>query len=262
MIRDIIGEWEVNLVEKGRQTSVARIEFVLTDDKVVVRDADPEAAGRPARVEFDGERIRFELLSGGSSRGSIHYVYEIRLNGDDTFDGTRRRGMLTKSPIAGQRVALVAPAPADAAAVLAKAEAEVVAALEVARRAAERAAAARAAVPTAEPTVQPSVAPVVLATLPAPTAPPAPAPAPVPVPEDQHGKRMLRVSHRLTRGEIVVLAAEIHSQVYVWGGSYAAADPRLREAGWQIVEIDTDEVTEVDDALSRHAAAVRESVTV
>jgi len=72
---------------------------------------------------------------------------------------------------------------------------------------------------------------------------------------------VLRISHRLTRGEIVVLAAEIHPQVYVWGGSFAAADPRLREAGWQIVEIDTDETTEVDEVLIRHAATVRESVS-
>lgn len=287
MISDIIGEWEVTVVDRGGEAFAGRIAFLLNDDKVVVRDADPEVTARPARVEIDGETIRFELLSAGSSRGSTHHNYELRMQGADEFAGTRRRGMLARVPIIGRRVEVAPLAEADAFSALAQAEAEVVAALEAARRAAERAAAARAAVPSAEASVQPTVPPVVLATLPAPTAPPAsvpvavppvvdvppapvppapvpPAPvAPVPVAPASApapGAGVLRISHRLTRGEIVVLAAEIHPQVYVWGGSYAAADPRLREAGWQIVEIDSDETTHVDETLIRHAATVRETV--
>lgn len=282
MISDIIGEWDVSVVDRGGEATAGRIAFLLHDGKVVVRDADPEAASRPARVEFDGETIRFELLSAASSRGNAHHNYEIRLQGGDGFTGTRRRGMLARVPISGRRVEQPSLGAADAAAALAEAEADVVAALEAARRAAERAAAVRAAVPSAAASVQPAVPPVVLATLPAPTAPPASVPVAVPPVADvppaavpqapvspapvapasapAPGAGVLRISHRLTRGEIVVLAAEIHPQVYVWGGSYAAADPRLREAGWQIVEIDSDETTHVDETLIRHAATVRETV--
>ena len=264
MISDIIGEWDVSVADRGGDTLVGRIAFVLHDGKVVVKDADPEVTSRPARVEFDQELIRFEFLSPGSSRGNIHHSYEIRVQGADAFTGTRRRGMLARVPVSGQRVENPASAPADAAALLAEAEADVVAALEAARAAAERAAAARAAVPSAPLSVLPPVAPVVLASLPAPSAPPVFVPALVSTapaePEPEPGGNRLRITHRLTRGDIVVLAAEIHPEVYVWGGSFAAADSRLREAGWQVVEVETDETTEVDEQLIRHAATVRESV--
>lgn len=263
MIRDIIGEWDVVLPGK-EETPAGRIVFLLHDGRVVVKDADPESTSRPNRVDVDGDLIRFEFLSPGSSRGNTHHIYELRMQGADAFTGTRRRGMLARVPVSGTRVEVTPEAAADAAMLLAEAEAEVVAALEAARRAAERAAAARAAVPSAEPSVQPAVAPAVLAALPAPSAPPAFVPvaaAPVPAQAPDEGDQ-LRITHRLTRGEIVVFAAEIHPQVYVWGGSFAAADSRLREAGWQIVEVDTEETTAVDDQLIRHAAAVRESVTL
>ena len=287
MIRDIIGEWDLTLIEKGRETPAGRILFAERDGRVVVMDADPEAATRPARVDIDGDVMRFELLSAGSSRGSAHHFFEVRQLEADALVGTRRRGMLAKTQLTGHRVELSALEPADAAALLALAEAEVAVALEAARRAAERAAAARAAVPSAGSTMQPTVAPVVLAALPAPTAPPAqPAVTPAPVPEarpepvpeavseptpeagpvptvpvlaQELNDRTLRISHRLTRGEIVVLAAEIFPDVYVWG-TFAAAGPRLREAGWALDEVATDETIHVDDALLQHAFAVGQSV--
>ncbi len=311
MIGDIIGEWDVTLVEKGKETPAGRIVFASHDGKVTVRDADPDAASRPARVDVEGETIRFEFLSAGSSRGNTHHNFELRMQGPDVFAGTRRRGMLAKTFVTGQRVG-VAPgvlaltsgpvqvtagpdaapdslaaakaraaeaaeraslAAAEAAAALA--EAEAVAALEGARRAAERAAAARAATTRA---VRTPVAPEVLATLPAPTDPPAFVPlAPVAqaaqaevveapdadVEPSPHapGRRLLGITHRLTYGDSAVLAAEAFPGVFVWGGTFAAPEQRLREAGWEIVAVDTDEAIEVDGLLIQHAAMIRDTVS-
>lgn len=181
MNRDILGTWEITLTDKGRDASAGRITFRDHEGKLVVVDADPEVAGRPARVEVDGETVRFELLSPGSSRGSVHHSYEIVLQGPDAFAGTRRRGMLARVPVSAQRVlgaldvapeaasgepstalvpisANVAEAKARAAeaaeraslaaaeAAAALAEVEAVTAMDAARRAAERATAARAAI--------------------------------------------------------------------------------------------------------------------
>lgn len=296
MLHDIIGEWDVQTVDKGKESAAGRFAFVEHDGKVVVKDADPDVAGKPARVEFDGDIIRFEFLSAGSSRGNTHHNYELRLHGPDAFDGTRRRGMLAKTSVVGRRIgvapAVVTPSPAStslaplpgnvaaakakaaeaaerasvaaAEAAAALAEAEAVAAMEQARRAAERAAAARAAVVPPEPVLRPPVAPDVLATLPAPTEPPAFVPmAPVaqaPAASGSPEKRSLGITHRLTYGDSAVLAAEVFQSVFVWGGSFAASEQRLREAGWEIASIETDETIGVDELLLRHAAMIRDSV--
>jgi len=323
---DIIGEWAVTLVEKGKETHAGRIVFAARDGRIWVTDADPDNAGRPARVDVDGETLRFEFLSAGSSRGNAHHNFELQLQGADVFAGTRRRGMLAKTFVTGQRVAsgaLALPAgsadagapdtaydtlaaakaraaeaaeraslaAAEAAAALA--EAEAVAALEGARRAAERAAAARAAATPAAP-VRIPVAPEVLATLPAPTDPPAFVPlAPVQAgqaperevefagheaehdaghdaaheagvaspPPHAPGRRLLGITHRLTHGDSAVLAAEVFPSVFVWGGTFAAPEQRLREAGWEIVAVETGETIEVDGLLIQHAAMIRDSVS-
>ncbi|MCS0499397.1 hypothetical protein [Protaetiibacter mangrovi] len=113
MIRDILGEWDISQIDRTKKTSLGRIAFLERDGRVVVVDTDPDGAGTAARVEFDGAAIRFELLSAGSSRGNAHYTYEISLHGPYAFGGTRRRGLLAKTPITGERVGeLAAPAPA------------------------------------------------------------------------------------------------------------------------------------------------------
>ena len=303
MNRDILGTWEITLTDKGKDASAGRITFHHHDGKVVVSDADPEAAGRPARVDFDGETIRFELLSPGSSRGNTHHTYEIVVHGQDGFAGTRRRGMLARVPVTGERVlgaltdlpevtagdpsALLqgnlaeakaraaeaaeraALAAAEAAAALA--EAEALTALDAARRAAEKATAARAAIPSRpaaeaiSPTGYQAVTPELLAELPAPTEPPAFVPtvsamAGSGAPSAGARTRLLPITHRLTHGDRTVLAAVAFPGVFVWGGSFAAPEFRLRDAGWTVTAITSDDVLEIDESLFQHAASVRDSL--
>jgi hypothetical protein len=203
MAHDIIGEWEVSLVEKGRPVPIGGITFFERDGRLVVTDSDPDEGGAISRVEVDGETLRFEHLGGGSSRGTVRHTFEIVLRGSSAFEGTRRRGMLARTPVSGQRVVdpldaiagnlagakakaaeaaeRAAVAAAEAAAALA--EAEAAAALEAARRAAQKAVAARAAAATQATDAHASqlvVPPEVLAIIPAPAqpaaadAPPAP----------------------------------------------------------------------------------------
>ncbi|AYF99240.1 hypothetical protein [Protaetiibacter intestinalis] len=187
MTSDILGEWDLFLGESGRGGWAGRVEFFDNGSALAVRDADPEAQGRPARVDASGAVLRFELLSAGSSRGNAHHVYEIAFSGGDLLTGTRRRGLLTKAPFVGRRVA-VASGPAslaDAEAAALAAEAEATAALEAARLAAAKVAAARAAVQSFESPDTPAAASApagvvgeVLAILPAPSAPPVPVSGP------------------------------------------------------------------------------------
>lgn len=79
MYSDILGEWELVMGENGKGVSGGRILFLEKDGKIVVKDADPEAEDPPARVSVEGEKLRFELLSAGSSRGNVHHNYELRL---------------------------------------------------------------------------------------------------------------------------------------------------------------------------------------
>ncbi len=121
MTHDIVGEWDLTEVAKGakgKDSHLGRIAFLEQGGKVVVMNADPEAADKPARVEIDGNTIRFEILSGRSGRGNTNHAYEITLRGHRAFDGTRRQGLLSKTPIIGQRVGdapAVAPVEAPAA---------------------------------------------------------------------------------------------------------------------------------------------------
>lgn len=209
MPHDIIGEWDLVDTTKGRDAPLGRIAFLEQDGALVVRSADPEVTDRPARVDVDGWTLRFELLSAGSSRGNAHHAYELSMHGTEAFSGTRRRGLLPKTPITGRSVATpaldlegspaarqpeqlanritipggVAEAKARAAeaaeraslaaaeAAAALAEAEAAAAMEAARRAAETAAAARAAVWT------PMTEPIAAEQPPTPLVPQQPAPA-------------------------------------------------------------------------------------
>jgi hypothetical protein len=203
MAHDIIGDWEVTHVEKGASVVIGRITFSETDGRLVVTDSDPDEGGAVSRVEVEGETLRFEHLGGGSSRGTVRHVFEVVMQGPAEFAGTRRRGMLPRTPVTGQRVpdpldalagnlagakaraaeaaerAALAAAEAEAA----FAEAEAAAALEAARRAAQKALAARAAATTqaAEAQVpQLVVPPEVLAIIPAPAQPAVAGSAPAP----------------------------------------------------------------------------------
>ncbi|QNO36532.1 hypothetical protein H4J02_08350 [Protaetiibacter sp. SSC-01] len=183
MIDDILGEWDLILGENGRGEWDGRIVFRLGEGRIVVADADPDASGRPSRVELAGDTVRFEMLSAGSSRGNVHHTFELTLTPDGTLRGTRRRGLLARTPLVGRRVvaetgaqapealggdthAASVPPESDALAEIraraaaaaerarfaaaqaaaAAAEAEAAEALEFARQAAARVAAARAAV--------------------------------------------------------------------------------------------------------------------
>lgn len=165
MAHDIIGDWEVALTGKGEAAPIGRLRFFEKDGRLLVTDPDPEAGGEISRVEVAGDVVRFEQSGGGSSRGTARYTFEVSLRGHGVLEGTRRRGMLARVPIAGQRVIdpmdtiagnlsearakaeeaaeRAALAAAEAAAALA--EAEAAAALELARQAAQKAVAARAA---------------------------------------------------------------------------------------------------------------------
>lgn len=118
MTHDIIGEWELSdpsKAAKGKEAALGSIVFLEQDGKVVVKSADPDVTDKPSRVEFEGDTIRFEMLSAGSSRGNSHQVYEISLHGPYAFGGTRRQGLLPKAPVTGQRIGEpAAPVPADA----------------------------------------------------------------------------------------------------------------------------------------------------
>ena len=63
MIDDILGEWDLILGENGRGDWDGRIVFQLAEGRIVVADADPDASGRPSRVELAGDTVRFEMLS-------------------------------------------------------------------------------------------------------------------------------------------------------------------------------------------------------
>lgn len=175
MTHDIVGDWDVMLGEEGRGGVAGRLTFFLDGGRLLVRDADPDAAGAVSRVETTDSGLRFEHLSPGSARGTTRHTFDIVLRDRWTFAGTRRRGLLARIPILGRRVpgpfvdplagfspdlaaakaraaaaaerAALAAAEAEAA----LAEAEAAAALEAARRAAERAVAARADAVPADP---------------------------------------------------------------------------------------------------------------
>lgn len=191
MAHDIVGEWEVSLLEKGAAAPLGRLTFFERDGTLLVTDSDPDDGGAICRVEVTGSALRFEHLSAGSARGTTRHTFEITLQSHAAFAGTRRRGMLARIPVTGARVldpldtiagnlagakAKAAEAAERAAAAAAEAEAalaeaEAAAALEAARRAAQRAVAARAAATTqaAESTPAPLIVPPeVLAIIPAP----------------------------------------------------------------------------------------------
>lgn len=191
MIDDIIGEWDLTLGENGRGEHDGRIAFLAPEGRLLVRDADPEVRLAPSRVESADGTLRFELLAAGSSRGNAHYSYELRRAEDGTLRGTKRRGLLARTPLVATRVAAavtvgtteatpLSPVAADplaevraraaaaaeranlaaAQAAAAAAEADAAEAFEAARQAAARVAAARAAVQQFGPgTAQPGAAP-------------------------------------------------------------------------------------------------------
>jgi len=210
MIDDILGEWDLILGESGRGDWDGRIAFLERDGRLLVQDADPESRSTPSRVEVTGTTLRFEMLSAGSSRGNAHHTFELTPAADGTLRGTRRRGLLARTPLVGVRAAgtdAAVPSPGTSeeslltAAVgseaLAEVRARAAAAAEHANLAAAQAAAAaaeaeameaievapRAAVRQFGPTVQIAeiareVPSEVLAILPAPSAAPVLAPAP------------------------------------------------------------------------------------
>ncbi len=107
MTHDIVGEWDLNEVSKankGKDSFLGRIAFLEQGGKIVVKDADPESTDKPSRVDIDGDTIRFEILSGRSGRGNTNHTYEITMQGPYAFGGTRRQGLLQRTPITGQRV--------------------------------------------------------------------------------------------------------------------------------------------------------------
>jgi hypothetical protein len=290
MIRDIIGEWEISIVERGKAQSVGRLSFRLAEGALQVVDSDPDAAGPPARVDVDGSTLRFELLAAGSSRGVTRHLYEIGLLNPGTFGGSRRRGMMARVPVTGQRVNAMpagasggslaeakaraaeaaeraTQAAAEAAAALA--EVEAASALEAARRAAERAASARATAfgpdaPTALPTPEPgrrAVPAEVLAILPAPTQPPAfdsrvSGDATVVALTAASQVRRVRATHLLSCGDTSLLAVEVHPGVFVWGDSFPATAQRLREVGWMVVPVQSDQMIAIGETQLVQATTV------
>ncbi|MBO9579020.1 MAG: hypothetical protein J7480_09680, partial [Microbacteriaceae bacterium] len=69
----------------------------------------------------------------------------------------------------------------------------------------------------------------------------------------------LRVTHRLTCGDRMALAAEVHPGVFMWGNSFLTSEQRLREVGWIATAIVSHETIEVTDDMLRQAAMVRDS---
>ncbi|WP_166867672.1 hypothetical protein [Salinibacterium sp. ZJ70] len=294
MIRDIIGEWDVSIVEKGTAQSVGRLSFRLAEGVLRVVATDPDAAGPAARVDVDGSTLRFELLAAGSSRGVTRHVYEVSLLSPSTFGGSRRRGMMARVPVTGQRVnampggafgSSLAEAKARAAeaaeratqaaaeAAAALAEVEAASALEAARRAAEKAASARAAALGSEtPAVLPTppsgrraVPPEVLAILPAPTQPAAfgsrvSSDATVVALTTASSVRRVRATHLLSCGETSLLAVEVHPGVFVWGESFPATAQRLREVGWTVVPVQSDQLIAIGETQLAQASTVARAV--
>lgn len=289
MIRDIIGEWDVSSVEKGKAQSVGRLSFRLAEGALQVVDTDPDAAGPLARVDVDGSTLRFELLAAGSSRGVTRHLYEISLLSSATFGGSRRRGMMARVAVTGQRVnampagasgSSLAEAKARAAeaaeratqaaaeAAAALAEVEAASALEAARRAAERAASARAtalgsghaALPTPA-SGQKAVPPEVLAILPAPTQPaafgsPTASDATAVALTAVPAVRRVRATHLLSCGETSLLAVEVHPGVFVWGESFPATAQRLREVGWTVLPVQSDQLIAIGETQLAQATTV------
>lgn len=284
MIRDIIGQWDVSVVEKGKVAPVGRLDFWESDGRLLVIDMDPEAGTAPSRVDFDGAAFRFELASGGSARGTTRHTFEVILHGAEAFGGTRRRGMMARVPISAQRVGgaagvatsslaeakakaaeaaeRAAVAAADAAAALAEVEAAT--AFEAARRAAETAASARAAATAAEVPLlaaasapRPPVPAEVLALLPAPAVTPAFPAASVQAPPST---RRVQVTHRLTCGDSMLLAVELLPGVFVWGESFPASEQRLREVGWTATPIASEATLEVEETQIQHAFTVHSAL--
>ncbi|MFT4285479.1 MAG: hypothetical protein QM598_11660, partial [Protaetiibacter sp.] len=114
MIDDILGEWDLILGESGRGDWDGRIAFLERDGRLLVQDADPESRSTPSRVEVAGTTLRFEMLSAGSSRGNAHHTFELTPAEDGTLRGTRRRGLLARTPLVGRRVVGADAGAADA----------------------------------------------------------------------------------------------------------------------------------------------------